>query len=105
MRLSAIESGDSYQIRAERILIPTLYPFWAPDYQFGHRVPNWAPNRPTSHKRNVQFETTSKKVRFVCLIYCISVSRFCSDYAVERKRSTKLTQYSYFKISPTQTKF
>jgi len=48
MRLSAIESGDSYQIRAERILIRTLYPFWAPDYQFGHRVPNWAPNRPTS---------------------------------------------------------
>ena len=48
MRLSAIESGDSYQIRAERILIPALCPFWAPDYQFGHRVPNWAPNRPTS---------------------------------------------------------
>ena len=48
MRLSAIKSGDSYQIRAERILIPTLCPFWAPDSQFGHRVPNWAPNRPTS---------------------------------------------------------
>jgi len=28
MRLSAMESGDSYQIRAERILITTLCPFW-----------------------------------------------------------------------------
>jgi len=55
MRLSAIKSGDSYQIRAERILIPTLCPFWAPDSQFGHRVPNWAPNRPTSEK--VRYES------------------------------------------------
>jgi len=41
-----MESGDSYQIRAERILITILCPFWAPDSKFGHRVPNWAPNRP-----------------------------------------------------------
>jgi len=42
MRLSAkcasMESRDSYQIRAECILIHILCPFEAPDAQFGHQT-------------------------------------------------------------------
>jgi len=85
MRLSAIKSGDSYQIRAERILIPTLCPFWAPDSQFGHRVPNWAPNRPTSESPSKKLDRQELTFKQLSSSSYISTMNFMKDDKVDAK--------------------